>query len=115
MVESLSALWAAGGERAEDLDHFRQDKALALLLGHDLPAAQTARGSGAISCRGSTAATARQSQRAGRVGAAALRPRLRLFNWISRSITASVPVCRNASINPGTPACPVINPVSSSL
>ncbi len=44
MVESLSAMWAAGGERAEDLDQFRQDKALALLLGHDLPAAQTARG-----------------------------------------------------------------------
>ncbi len=43
MVESLLALWAAGGERAEDLDEFRQDKALALLLGHDLPAAQTAR------------------------------------------------------------------------
>src|SRR6201984_1805715 len=39
----LLALWAAGGERAEDLDQFRQDKALALLLGHDLPAAQTAR------------------------------------------------------------------------
>src|SRR5260370_2136550 len=43
MVESLLALWAAGGERAEDLDEFRQDKALALLLGHELPAAQTAR------------------------------------------------------------------------
>jgi hypothetical protein len=43
MVESLLALWAAGGERAEDLDPFRQDRALALLLGHDLPAAQTAR------------------------------------------------------------------------
>ena len=43
MAESLLALWAAGGERAEDLDQFRQDKALALLLGHDLPAAQTAR------------------------------------------------------------------------
>jgi len=41
MVESLLAMWAAGGERAEDLDQFRQDKALALLLGHDLPAAQT--------------------------------------------------------------------------
>jgi hypothetical protein len=40
MVESLLSLWAAGGERAEDLDQFRQDKALALLLGHDLPAAQ---------------------------------------------------------------------------
>jgi Transposase DDE domain group 1 len=43
MAESLLAMWAAGGERAEDLDQFRQDKALALLLGHDLPAAQTAR------------------------------------------------------------------------
>ena len=43
MVESLLAMWAAGGERAEDLDQFRQDKALTLLLGHDLPAAQTAR------------------------------------------------------------------------
>jgi hypothetical protein len=43
MVESLLALWAAGGERAEDLDQFRQDQALALLLGHELPAAQTAR------------------------------------------------------------------------
>jgi hypothetical protein len=37
MAESLLALWAAGGERAEDLDQFRQDKAPALLLGHDLP------------------------------------------------------------------------------
>src|SRR6201987_1047182 len=27
MAESLLALWAAGGERAEDLDQFRQDKA----------------------------------------------------------------------------------------
>jgi len=44
MAESLLAMWAAGGERAEDLDQFRrQDKALTLLLGHDLPAAQTAR------------------------------------------------------------------------
>jgi len=43
MVESLLAMWAAGGERAEDLDQFRQDKALALLLGDELPAAQTAR------------------------------------------------------------------------
>src|SRR5258708_14443538 len=43
MVESLLAMWAAGGERDEDLDQFRQDKALALLLGHALPAAQTAR------------------------------------------------------------------------
>src|SRR5271166_2064555 len=37
MVESLLAIWAAGGERAEDLDQFRQDKALALLLSHELP------------------------------------------------------------------------------
>ena len=29
MVESPLAMWAAGGERAEDLDQFRQDKALA--------------------------------------------------------------------------------------
>lgn len=43
MVESFLALWAAGGERAEDFDHFRQDKALAALIGHELPAAQTAR------------------------------------------------------------------------
>jgi hypothetical protein len=33
MAESLLALCAAGGERAEDLDQLRQDKALALLLG----------------------------------------------------------------------------------
>src|ERR1700730_13913845 len=43
MVESRLAMWAADGERTEDLDPFRQDKALALLLGHALPAAQTAR------------------------------------------------------------------------
>jgi Transposase DDE domain group 1 len=43
MAESLLAMWAAGGERAEDLDQFRQDQALAQLLGHELPAAQTAR------------------------------------------------------------------------
>ncbi len=43
MAESLLAMWAAGGERAEDLDQFRRDQALALLLGHELPAAQTAR------------------------------------------------------------------------
>ena len=36
-VESLLAMWAAGGERAEDLDQVRQDKELALLLGHELP------------------------------------------------------------------------------
>ena len=43
MVESLLAMWAAGGERAEGLDQFRQDEALALLLGHDMPAASTTR------------------------------------------------------------------------
>jgi len=43
MVESLLALWASGGERCEDLDRLRDDEALATLLGHDLPAAQTAR------------------------------------------------------------------------
>jgi hypothetical protein len=43
MAESLLAMWAAGDERAEALDQFRQDQALALLLGHELPAAQTAR------------------------------------------------------------------------
>ncbi|HYA79939.1 MAG TPA: IS1380 family transposase [Methylocystis sp.] len=43
MVESLLALWAAGGERCEDLDRLRQDAALASLLGYPLPAAQTAR------------------------------------------------------------------------
>jgi hypothetical protein len=43
MVESLLALWAAGGECCEDLDRLRQDAALAALLGYALPAAQTAR------------------------------------------------------------------------
>ena len=43
MTESFFALWAAGGEHAEDFDHLRQDMALATLIGHELPAAQTAR------------------------------------------------------------------------
>jgi len=43
MVESFLALWATGGERTEDFDHVRQDEALAALIGHELPAAQTAR------------------------------------------------------------------------
>src|SRR5512134_1015463 len=43
MVESLLALWAAGGEHAEDFDQFRQDAALGVLIGYELPAAQTAR------------------------------------------------------------------------
>ena len=43
MTESFFALWAAGGEHAEDFDHLRQDEALATLIGHALPAAQTVR------------------------------------------------------------------------
>jgi hypothetical protein len=43
LVEGLLALWAAGGERCEDLAMLREDAALALLLGHGLPAPQTAR------------------------------------------------------------------------
>lgn len=43
MAEGLFALWAAGGERCEDLDRLREDEALAALLGHEIPAAQTAR------------------------------------------------------------------------
>ena len=43
MVQSLLALWACGGEPCEDLDRLRSDDGLCLLLGHDLPAAQTAR------------------------------------------------------------------------
>ena len=42
-VESLLALWAGGGEPCEDLERLREDDGLALLLGHGLPAAQTAR------------------------------------------------------------------------
>ena len=43
LVEGLLALWAAGGEPCEDLTALREDAALALLLGHGLPAPQTAR------------------------------------------------------------------------
>ena len=43
MLESLLTLWVAGGERCEDLERLREDRALAHLLGHDLPAPQTAR------------------------------------------------------------------------
>jgi hypothetical protein len=43
LAEGLFALWAAGGERCEDLAPLREDAALALLLGHGLPAPQTAR------------------------------------------------------------------------
>jgi hypothetical protein len=43
LVEGPFSLWAAGGERCEDLAPLREDAALALLLGHGLPAPQTAR------------------------------------------------------------------------
>jgi hypothetical protein len=43
LVEGLFSLWAAGGERCDDLAALRGDAALALLLGHGLPAPQTAR------------------------------------------------------------------------
>jgi hypothetical protein len=34
LIEGLFSLWAAGGERCEDLAPLREDVALALLLGH---------------------------------------------------------------------------------
>ena len=43
LAEGLFALWLAGGERCEDLDMLREDRGLAELLGHTLPAPQTAR------------------------------------------------------------------------
>jgi hypothetical protein len=43
LIEGLFSLWAAGGERCEDLAPLREDTALAMLLGHGLPAPQTAR------------------------------------------------------------------------
>lgn len=43
MVESLVALWAAGGERCQDLASLRTDTALARLVGYELPAANTMR------------------------------------------------------------------------
>jgi len=43
LAESLIALWAAGGERCEDLNRLREDRGLAELLGHGLPAANTMR------------------------------------------------------------------------
>lgn len=42
-AESLFALWVAGGERCEDLQSLREDKALAALLGHEIPAPNTVR------------------------------------------------------------------------
>jgi hypothetical protein len=44
LVEGLFALWAAGGERCGDLMPLREHAALAMLLGHGLPAPQTAGG-----------------------------------------------------------------------
>ena len=43
MVEGLLSLWSAGGERCEDLERLREDRALAVLVGHEFPAPQTAR------------------------------------------------------------------------
>ena len=43
LVEGLFSLWAAGGERCDDLAPLREDGALALRLGHGVPAPQTAR------------------------------------------------------------------------
>jgi len=43
LVESLIALWVAGGERCQDLTMLREDHALAALLGYPLPAATTVR------------------------------------------------------------------------
>jgi len=43
MAQSFFALWLSGGERCEDLERLREDRALAQLLGHDLPPARTAR------------------------------------------------------------------------
>ena len=43
ICESLLALWACGGEPCEDVDRLRGKDRPELLLGHGLPAAQTAR------------------------------------------------------------------------
>jgi hypothetical protein len=43
LVESLIALWVAGGDRCQDLTTLREDQALASLLGYALPAATTVR------------------------------------------------------------------------
>lgn len=43
MAESLFALWAAGGERCEDMRQLREDAALSALLGYPLPASTTVR------------------------------------------------------------------------
>ncbi len=43
LVETLIALWAAGGDRCQDLQTLRTDAALGTLLGYELPAATTMR------------------------------------------------------------------------
>lgn len=43
LVETLIALWVAGGERCQDLQTLRADAALATLLGDELPATPTMR------------------------------------------------------------------------
>jgi hypothetical protein len=43
LVETLMALWAAGGDRCQDLQTLRADAALATLVGYELPAATTMR------------------------------------------------------------------------
>ncbi len=43
MLEGMFALWASGGERCDDLEHFRKDLALSQLIGFVPPSAQTAR------------------------------------------------------------------------
>lgn len=42
-AESLFALWLAGGERCEDMDRLKADRALSEMLGFSLPSAQAAR------------------------------------------------------------------------
>jgi hypothetical protein len=43
LVETLIALWTAGGDRCQDLQTLRADTALAALLDYELPAATTMR------------------------------------------------------------------------
>ncbi len=43
LVETLMALWAAGGDRCQDLADLASDAALATLVGYELPAATTMR------------------------------------------------------------------------
>jgi hypothetical protein len=43
LVETLVALWVAGGDRCQDLATLREDQALATLLGYALPAPTTVR------------------------------------------------------------------------